>query len=92
MSHDQRLALIDHEFCHAGQGDKPEWTIFPHDVEEFVIIIERHGLWKWDLQQLGKAVSAAQLHLPGVEPPPTGGLVVIDEAALSAMTAALEAA
>lgn len=56
----QRVALVDHELCHAqveepdgGDDDAPEpprLSIRPHDLEEFACIVRRHGLWREDVQ------------------------------------------
>lgn len=75
----RRLAVLDHEFCHAGEDDNGNWTILPHDVQEFVAVIDRHGLWKADLQALGEAVKSAQDRLPGIveEKQPDGELVAM---------------
>ena len=64
MSLEQRGALLDHEFCHCAETARGDWGLCQHDVEEFVAIIERHGLWKRDLERLGEAVQSC---LPGLE-------------------------
>jgi len=63
----QREALIDHELCHCARDDSGAWTIRPHDVQEFWQVIERHGLWSFDLLR-GRDVMerAVQGGLPGV--------------------------
>lgn len=59
-SEDQREALVDHELCHleieltpdedTGELiEKPK--IRAHDVEEFTEILDRHGLWKSDVEE-----------------------------------------
>ena len=57
----QRLALVDHELCHIApqldeDGEQKEdghgqklWRTVKHYIEEFVEIVERHGLYKADL-------------------------------------------
>lgn len=49
MSPDQRRALVDHELTHCGCAEDSEgnrtWCISLHDLEEFVQIVRRHGLW-----------------------------------------------
>lgn len=60
MPPSQRRALVDHELCHCTidyDEDKNVFTlgIRAHDVEEFTEIVERHGLWKDDLAEFGKA-------------------------------------
>ena len=45
-----KIALIDHELCHAvynPENDKP--GIITHDCEEFIAVVRRYGAWKADL-------------------------------------------
>lgn len=58
----QKRALVDHELCHCGQSAKGDWKIIGHDLEEFTAVVERHGLWKRDVQVFAKA-AAEQLKL-----------------------------
>lgn len=63
----QRRALLDHELCHAARattkgGDpatdergRPVWRIRKHDIEEFSEIVDRHGMWSRDLENLADA-------------------------------------
>lgn len=63
----QREALVDHELCHAqivldddGQPKKDDRGRFvcrirKHDTEEFRIVVERHGLWTADLEEIARA-------------------------------------
>ena len=63
----QKAALIDHELCHAAlsmdSNGEPKFNdrdrlccrIKKHDVEEFRCIVERHGLWTQDLEEIAKA-------------------------------------
>lgn len=66
MDADRRRALVDHELCHLGvtvdDEDLLKLSIIAHDVEEFRAVIERHGLWSYDVRQFSEAV-AAQLPL-----------------------------
>lgn len=68
----QRAALIDHELCHCrpatdkhneqktdAQG-KLQWRCRKHDVEEFREVVERHGLWKADLETLYQAMVSSR--------------------------------
>lgn len=52
----QREALVDHELCHAGvnvgEHGELKLSIIPHDVEEFAVIVERHGLWESEIKRL----------------------------------------
>lgn len=38
--------VLDHALCHAQgrDGETDEWTLAPHDVQEFTAVIQRHGL------------------------------------------------
>lgn len=56
----QRRWLLDHELCHCGRDGK----LRSHDVEEFIEIVERHGLLEMSMRSL---VRAAQQHtIPGL--------------------------
>ncbi len=68
VSDAQRRALLDHELCHAArQNDKhgdpavdergrAVWRIRRHDIEEFSEIVERHGIYSRDLENLAGAL------------------------------------
>jgi hypothetical protein len=64
-STEQRVALIDHELCHVSPDN---WSIMGHDLEEFVSVVRRHGLWQAGLVRLVEAAQAhgfdLQLNLP----------------------------
>lgn len=64
LSESERLAKLDHYLAHCGLSDKGNPTIWPHDVEEFQAIINRHGLWQANLQDFGRSVKAALDQLP----------------------------
>lgn len=53
----QRVALIDHELCHFGD----DGTMRGHDVEEFRAVIDRHGLWRPEIQDLAMSISQHKL-------------------------------
>lgn len=55
---EQKAALVDHELCHCG-GTYDNWTMKKHDVDEFLSIIVRHGLWLPDLAFAAKAFENA---------------------------------
>lgn len=60
----QRKALLDHELCHCfWDGEKAH--IHGHDIEEFTVIIERHGLWNSAAERMAQATSAYQAPLIG---------------------------
>ena len=44
-------ALVDHELCHCAGNSVDGWEMRAHDLEEFVDVVERHGLWKSDLRR-----------------------------------------
>ena len=55
----QKKAALDHELTHCSidiTGEEPKVEIVPHDVEEFLEIIDRHNLYKEDLVALGRIV------------------------------------
>lgn len=56
----KRRAMVDHELCHCTCNPEEDgsqtWTLGGHDIEEFTKIVDRHGLWKEDLQVFGQAV------------------------------------
>lgn len=53
ITNDQRKALVDHELMHCGwDREKEQIVTVPHDVEEFIGVIDRHGLWRHDVERL----------------------------------------
>jgi len=60
-----RVALVDHELCHAwaeanqkedaDEADAVKLSLKSHDVEEFSCIIRRHGLWREDVADFVQA-------------------------------------
>lgn len=65
MTPGQQKAEVDHELSHCGRNEKDEWCLWPHDVEEFAAVIDRHGLWRRKLETFGASVQHApqQLHM-----------------------------
>lgn len=65
----KKLALLDHELCHAAPALDPDgepmrdtkgravWRVRGHDVEEFEEIVSRHGVWKRDLERFAEAIA-----------------------------------
>jgi len=65
---DKKIALLDHELCHATQAlDKdlePKydtkgrrvWRVRKHDIEEFQAVVSRHGTYKRDLERFAEAL------------------------------------
>ncbi len=64
----RRRAVIDHELCHIRLSKDSGYRTQGHDVEEFVEIVERYGLWTHDLLAAGGAFAkhapAEQMQLP----------------------------
>lgn len=75
LTDEQRRALVDHELSHLRieQDDDGHWIggTRGHDLEEFVAVVERHGLWKADVAALGTiaATKLEQLTLELVDDP-----------------------
>jgi Putative phage metallopeptidase len=66
---ERKLALIDHELCHAAPAldddtgeqkrDAAErliWRIRKHDIEEFRSVVSHHGCYKRDLEMFAEAL------------------------------------
>ena len=63
-----RRALIDHELCHAAievdaEGEPKEdeqgrkvYRIRKHDIEEFREVVDRHGIWKGDIESFAESI------------------------------------
>lgn len=63
----QRRALVDHECCHGSVArnkdgsvkkndrGRPVFRLRKHDIEEFREVVERHGLYKHDLESFAAA-------------------------------------
>lgn len=80
----QKTALIDHELCHAAvrhakdgepeedERGRPIFRMRKHDLEEFACIVERHGLYKRDLETFAQAMRrSAQGDLFATDTPKT---------------------
>jgi hypothetical protein len=64
----KKLALLDHELCHAARSvdsdgepridtkGRAVWRMRGHDIEEFREIVDRHGCWKYDLEKFADAI------------------------------------
>jgi hypothetical protein len=74
VSVEQRVALLDHELCHAAvrvddrTGDpvtdergRIVYRMRKHDVEEFADVVRRHGIYKSDLEVFAAALRQATL-------------------------------
>ncbi len=65
---EKRMALMDHELCHAARCYDDEgsarydergravWRTRKHDIEEFQEIVQRHGCYKNDLERFAEAL------------------------------------
>jgi hypothetical protein len=65
---EKKLALLDHELCHAEvstdkEGDpvrdekgRKVWRVRRHDIEEFNAVVIRHGTYKADLERFAEAL------------------------------------
>ena len=55
----KKRALVDHELCHFKVTDTGKFGILGHDMEEFEIILRRHGLWEPNLEAIADAIKDA---------------------------------
>ncbi|MGV3617947.1 MAG: putative metallopeptidase [Fimbriimonas sp.] len=57
----QRKALVDHELKHfvESDDDPPMPSLQGHDLEEFVDIVDRHGLWEPSMRPFAAAIDGA---------------------------------
>jgi predicted metallopeptidase len=62
LTEEQRRALVDHELCHLVVDTDDDGTLVArtrgHDLEEFIGVVDRHGLWKADVMAMGTAAAA----------------------------------
>jgi len=77
---EKRIALIDHELCHATRAldkwfapandekGRAVWRMRKHDIEEFRCIVERHGCYKQDLVKFAEVLlkHGGNLVFPGM--------------------------
>ena len=62
-----RMALVDHELCHAAaeaaqdedddEADPVKLSVNPHDLEEFCCIVRRHGMWRDNVKSFIEAAT-----------------------------------
>lgn len=64
IGHDERSALVDHELSHCGMKDGAP-VLLAHDLEEFVAVVARHGMWRAEIRRLVSAAGAQPLLLSG---------------------------
>lgn len=60
LTEEQQEALVDHELCHFGVTDEGKYHLIAHDLEEFVAVVGRHGLWRENLKRMSEAASFRQ--------------------------------
>ena len=53
----QKVALVDHELCHAYVSPEGDLEIIDHDIEEFSVIVNRHGIWNDRLKHFAPIAS-----------------------------------
>lgn len=68
FTRDKKLALLDHELCHAAvsedadgelkydERDRPVFRMRKHDIEEFNGVVKRHGCYKRDLEKFAELI------------------------------------
>jgi hypothetical protein len=63
LSAKQRVALVDHELSHIliehDDEDGFTYKTVSHDIEEFAAVLQRHGLWKPDLEWFARNIKGA---------------------------------
>lgn len=73
LSPTARRALMDHELSHCGSrtndDDEVVYYVRKHDLEEFVAIVRRYGLWKSDIEQFVNAAVEARARQNGAAAP-----------------------
>lgn len=88
---EKKIALLDHELCHAGESLDKEgepkvdgkgrrvWRIVQHDIQEFHAIVRRHGTYMKDLERFAEALLAHKqksIPFPAEEKPAEAAAVV----------------
>jgi len=79
LTPEKRRALVDHELCHCWidlDSEEPKLVLVGHDLEEFVGVIQRHGLWRDDVQkfvEVGSPLLQNSLFEQEEEVPETSG-------------------
>jgi hypothetical protein len=82
---EKRRALLDHELCHAAVKLDPRtlepvedergrkiYRLVKHDIEEFSAVVERHGIWKKNLEVFAAALYRSKQGTLPLEPPGAG--------------------
>lgn len=72
FNEEQRLALLDHELCHADVAidsdnepkvdghQRKQFRLRKHDIEEFSAVVKRHGIYKRDLETFVEALRSSK--------------------------------
>jgi len=83
LDKERQDALMHHELRHCRYDpDTRDCAIVAHDIEEFLAVIQAHGLWDLDLEHAARAI---QPHLPSLER--RGAVVAVDPAVLETSAA-----
>jgi hypothetical protein len=59
LGHKGQKALVDHELRHMARKKTKKGTqfkLFHHEVEEFIDIVKRHGMWRESLTRMKEAM------------------------------------
>ena len=60
LTENQQNALVFHELMHIksreDKDDNVHWSVKNHDVEEFICVVKKHGLWSPQLKVLGSFI------------------------------------
>jgi hypothetical protein len=59
LGHKGQKALVDHELrhmCRQKTKNGIKFKIYHHDVEEFIEIVKRHGMWRESLTRMKEAM------------------------------------
>lgn len=75
LSPEHRRALVDHELNHCGASTNDEgdvtYYLVKHDLEEFVSVVRRYGLWRAEIEDMVNAAIARRAD--DATPVATGG-------------------
>lgn len=89
MSPERRMALLDHELSHCGGNSVDGWKLRTHEVQEFLGVIDRHGLYRFELSEMAEII---QRRLPLEIEAPAPALVAVDAADLTRQLQLMQAA
>jgi hypothetical protein len=60
----ERAALVDHELCHLWVDEDGKLMTIGHDLEEFAMVVQRHGFWRQDISTFMDRAAQLTLDLP----------------------------